>query len=373
MQRAREQPESSTPALTVRAVRSIGVLVPMKRPLGTSAATIRDAPLLLIDLETEEGVTGRAYLFCYVPVAARAIAAVLEEVLRAVKGDRVRPAELWTKLSGRFRLIGVQGIVRMAMAGFDVACWDALALAASQPLVTLLGGVSRPVPAYNSNGLGLMPVEKLADEAEALAEGGFRAVKLRLGYATLEEDVAAVRAVRERLPASVAIPVDFNQALSVDEAIRRGRALDGEGVYWIEEPIRHDDYRGCAKVAQALTTPVQIGENFSLPHAMEEALAARACDLVMPDLERIGGVTGWQRAAAVAAENRVPMSSHLFPEVSAHLLAATPTRHWLEYVDWADPVLAEPMRVERGDVIAADRPGTGIVWDKRAVEHYRMA
>lgn len=365
-------PDLRTPALTLRAIRSTGVLVPMKLPLGTSAATIREAPLLLIDVETEEGVTGHSYLFCYLPAAARAIAAVLDEVCRIVGGDRVNPADLWTKLAGRFRLIGVQGIVRMAMAGLDVACWDALALASGQPLARLLGGTPRPIGAYNSNGLGLMPVERLADEAEALAEGGFRAVKLRLGYPTLEADIAAVRAVRARLPDSVAIPVDYNQALSVDEAIRRGRALDGEGVYWIEEPIRHDDYRGCAQVARELATPVQIGENFSLTHAMEEALAADACDLVMPDLERIGGVSGWQRAASVAAARGILMSSHLFPEASSHLLAVTPTVHWLEYVDWADPVLAEPIRVEHGTVIAPERPGTGVAWNTSAVEHYRM-
>jgi mandelate racemase len=365
-------PELTAPALTLRAIRAAGVLVPMKRPLGTSAATIYEAPLLLIDVDTEEGVTGHAYLFCYVPAAARAIAAMLDEIFRAVEGDRVLPAQLWAKLAGRFRLIGVQGIVRMAMAGLDVACWDALAIAAGQPLARLLGGTPRPIPAYNSNGLGLMPAERLADEAAALAEGGFRAVKLRLGYPTLEADIAAVRAVRGRLPDSVAVPVDYNQALSVDEAVRRGRVLDGEGVYWIEEPIRHDDYRGCARVARELTTPVQIGENFSLTHAMEEALAADACDLVMPDLERIGGVSGWQRAASVAAARGVPMSSHLFPEASSHLLAVTPTVHWLEYVDWADPVLAEPMRVEHGTVTAPERPGTGVAWDRRAVERYRM-
>jgi mandelate racemase len=121
-----------------------------------------------------------------------------------------------------------------------------------------------------------------------------------------------------------------------------------------------------------LATPVQIGENFSLPHAMEEALAAAACDLVMPDLERIGGVSGWRRAASVAAAREVPMSSHLFPEASSHLLAVTPTVHWLEYVDWADPVLDEPLRVENGTVIAQDRPGTGVAWNRSAVEHYRM-
>jgi len=359
--------------LTVRGIRARAVEVPMKLPLGTSAGTLRSAPLLLIDLETEEGVTGRSYLFCYLSRVAPAIAAVLGEIECGVKGERVAPADLWEKLARRFKLIGVQGIVRMAMAGFDVACWDALALAAGKPLVALLGGVPRSIPAYNSNGLGLMAPEAAADEAEKLLAKGFRAVKLRLGYPTLEADLAAVRAVHRRLPEAIALMVDFNQALSLEEALRRGRAMDGEGLAWIEEPIRHDDYRGCAELARELATPVQIGENFSLPEQMAEALAAGACDCVMPDLERIGGVTGWQRAASLAAERSIPMSSHLFPEASAHLLAVTQTCHFLEYVDWADAILADPLQIVRGEAVIPNRPGTGVTWDEKAVKRYRMA
>jgi mandelate racemase len=218
-----------------------------------------------------------------------------------------------------------------------------------------------------------MAPEAVADEAETLLEGGFRAVKLRLGYTTLAADLAALRAARKRLPDSVELMVDFNQALSLAEALERGRAIDSEGIAWIEEPIRHDDFRGCAELARELRTPVQIGENFSLPEQMAEALAAKACDLVMPDLERIGGVTGWQRAASLAAERKLPMSSHLFPETSAHLLAVTPTCHYLEYVDWAAAILAEPLRIEDGAAVIPDRPGTGVAWDEEAVKRYEMA
>lgn len=358
--------------LTVRAIRAVAVEVPMRYVLGTSAAAVRAAPLLLVDVETEEGVTGRTYLFCYLAAAAPAIVSLLAEVERAVRGERIAPEALWALLSKRFRLIGVQGIVRMAMAAFDTACWDALAIAANMPLATYLGGSPRPVPAYNSCGLGLMPPAALADEAEKLLAGGFRAVKLRLGYATLEEDVAALHAVKKRVPGAIKIMVDFNQALSVDEALKRGLALDSEGVSWIEEPIRHDDYRGCAMLARELQTPIQIGENFSEPRAMAEALDLQACDYVMPDLERIGGVTGWRSAAALAAERSIPMSSHLFPEVSAHLLAVTPTAHWLEYVDWADAIVEEPLRIVDGNAIAPARAGNGLTWNKEAVERYRM-
>lgn len=359
------------PRLTIRSARATAVAAPMARPLGTSAQTISAAPLLLIDLETEEGVTGRSYLFCYVGMAAAAIARVLDDAVEAVAGDRLAPLDVAAKLARRYRLIGVQGIVRMALAGLDVALWDALSIAAGLPLVSFLGGSPRPIPAYNSNGLGLMAPEKVADEAEELLEHGFRAVKLRLGRAEARDDLAAVRAVRRRLPDEAALMVDYNQALSVADALARGQALAGEGVYWVEEPIRHDDYVGCASLARALSTPVQIGENFAGVQAMAAALAAGASDYVMPDLERIGGVTGWQRAAALAMAAGLEMSSHLFPEVSAHLLAATPTCHWLEYVDWANPILAEPLSVAEGMATAPTRPGTGLVWDDAAVKRFR--
>jgi mandelate racemase len=363
---------TAQPVLTIRTLRAVGVEVPMARPLGTSAATVRAAPLLLVDLETAEGVTGRAYLFCYVPSAAPAIACVLKEVLAAVEGDRVAPVDIAAKLARRYTLIGVQGIVRMALAALDVACWDALSIAAGMPLCAYLGAALRPIPAYNSNGLGLIGANAAADEAMELLDGGFRGVKLRLGYATAEQDLAVARTVRKRLPDDIALMVDYNQALSATEAMRRGRMLDGEGVYWIEEPIRHDDYAGCAAVARDVATPIQIGENFSGPQAMAAALASQACDYVMPDMERIGGVTGWLRAAGLAAATGMEMSSHLFPEVSAHLLAATPTRHWLEYVDWASPILQEPLSIVDGAAVMRDVPGNGLRWNDEAVARYRM-
>src|SRR5215468_616096 len=361
------------PLLTIRAVRSTGVEVPMTYALGTSRGTLTKAPLLLIDLETEQGVTGRSYLWCYFAAAMPAIAKILEEVERVVKGERVAPVELWSRLAERFALIGVQGIVRMAMAGFDMAAWDALAIAAGVPLATLVGSEPKRIPAYNSCGLGLMAPERLADEAERLLAGGFRAVKLRLGYPTLAEDLVALRAVKKRLGDDIAVMVDYNQALSLAQALDRGRALDREGIYWLEEPIRHDDYVGNAILVRELETPIQIGENFSESPAMAAALAAGAADYVMPDLERIGGVTGWLRAAALAAAHPVEMSSHLYPEVSAHLLSATPTCHFLEYVDWADKILEQPLKIVDGFAMTPERPGNGLSWDKKAVEKYRIA
>jgi len=361
------------PSLTVRALRGTPVEVPLNFVLGTSADAIRMAPLLLIDLETEEGITGRTYVFCYLRAAAPAVMSLLGEVERITKGEAVAPEKLWIKLARRFTLIGVQGIVRMAMAGFDAASWDALAVAAGVPLASFLGAARHPIPTYNSCGLGLTDdLGALADEAEKLLAGGFRAIKLRLGYPSVQADIAAVHAVRKRVGDHVELMVDYNQALGVDEALVRGRALDAENIYWLEEPIRHDDYAGAARLARELKVPIQIGENFSLPSAMTVALDQRAADYVMPDLERIGGVTGWRQAAQIAQSRGIKMSSHLFPEISAHLLASTPTCHYLEYVDWANELLEEPLQITDGHAVVSSRPGNGIVWDNRAVERLRM-
>ncbi len=362
------------PPLTIRAIKAVPVEVPLNFVLGTSQQALRQVPLLLIDLETEEGITGRSYLFCYLRAAQPAIMSLLGEIEGLAKGQPADPVGLSASLARRFTLIGVQGIVRMALAGFDVACWDAVALAAGQPLAVMLGGEAKPIPAYNSCGLGLKDdLGVLADEAETLlGMGGFKALKLRLGYPTLAGDIAAVRAVRQRIGDDVALMVDYNQALSLDEAMARGRALDAEKIYWLEEPIRHDDYAGEAALARALTVPVQIGENFSLPANMEFAIGQGAADYVMPDLERIGGVTGWRRAAEIAAAHKMPMSSHLFPEVSAHLLAVTPTCHFLEYVDWANVLLQEPLIVRDGLAVIPQRPGNGMAWDVKAVERFRV-
>ena len=359
-------------ALTLRGIRTVAVEVPMRYLLGTSAATVSAAPLLLVDVETEQGITGRTYIFCYRKSGARAIAGVLEDAAALVAGTAVDPAAMGALLERRFALIGVNGVVRMALSAFDAALWDALAVAANVPLATMLGAKPRPIQAYNSCGLGLMAPGAAADEGEKLLENGFNAVKLRLGYATLDEDLAVTRAVKKRLPAGVQVMVDYNQALSLEEALLRGQALDQEGLAWLEEPIRHDDYAGNARIARTLGLALQIGENFNGPNALRQALDAQACDLVMPDVARIGGVTGWMQAAAIAAARGVPMSSHLMPELSAHLLAASPSCQWLEYVDWADVLLQEPLRIEGGNAIVPERPGAGIVWDEQAVARYRL-
>jgi len=351
--------------MRIRSVEARAVVAPLEPPIRTAAGHVTQAPILLIDLTTDEGVVGRAYLFGYHAFTLAPLRELVLSLGESIKGDVVAPVDLDKKLRARMVLFGARGLQGMAVSGLDMAAWDALAVAAGVPLATLLGGQPRPIAAYNS--LGMIPPREAADAAAKTAAAGFKALKVKIGWPTLAEDLAVVRAARKVLGDDVALMVDFNQSLTQPEAIRRGRALDGEGIAWIEEPVRADDFRGAATVAAQVATPIQIGENFNGPYEMELALSLEASDLVMPDPQQIGGVTGWLRAAAIAGAAGVPMSTHLYPEVAAHVMRVTETAHWLEWQDWADPILQRPYEIKDGLLHIPDTPGVGLEWNEDAV------
>ncbi|MCZ7563443.1 MAG: mandelate racemase [Burkholderiales bacterium] len=362
---------SGTEALTIREVRTVPVLAPLAKPVRTASGAILQAPLVLIDLITDEGVTGHAYVFAYQTSALKALDELVRGVGATLAGEAAVPFEVERTLRSRFTLLGgPRNLAAFALAGLDMAVWDALAVARGVPLVELLGGRRKELPVYAS--FGLLGPQEAAAECAAAAAAGFPGVKIKLGWPTLAEDLAAVRAARQALPEPAALMVDFNQSLGLAEAARRCRALEDEGVYWIEEPVRCDDFAGHAALARMLDVPVQIGENFAGPFEMQRALEARACDFVMPDVQQIGGVTGWMRAAAVAQAYGCDCSSHIFVEASAHLLAVTPTAHFLEHLDLAGRLLEAPLTVERGKAEAPARPGIGLAWDRAAVERWRV-
>lgn len=360
-------------SLTVQSVRARPVVVPLRRPIVSKVGLFHDWPLILIDLYTEEGIVGHSYLEPYLASAARVVVPLIDELGAAAKGRPVAPFDAYRRSTGSLHLLGREGVTMIAVSALDMAAWDALAQAAGVPLAVYLGGTVGPVPAYNSNGLWLTAADRLAAEAAALvAEGGFKALKLRLGRATLDEDLAAIAAVREAAGVSVKLMCDFNQGLTLGDALRRCHALDDQGLEWFEEPIAYDNLPGYVQLARELETPVQLGENFYGPRLLYQAVIAGAGDCVMPDMMRIGGVSGWLRAAAITGAAGIPMSTHLYPEISAHLMRVTETAHWLEWQDWADPILREPFSVENGMLIVPDRPGQGIEWDEQAVAKYAV-
>lgn len=357
--------------LTFRSVIVRPVLLPLRRPVVSKVGLFDQWPIILMDIETEEGIVGPSYVEPYLKNAARSIVPAIHDLAAQRKGQPIRPIEDFRQGQKSLNLIGYEGVAMIAVSGLDMAEWDALAKAANMPLAVFLGGSIGPVPAYNSNGLWLTDVEMLAEEARALvSEGGFKGLKLRLGRDRLVDDIKAIEAVRSAVGPDVKLMVDFNQGLSLGDALHRCHALDDQGLYWFEEPITYNNLAGYAQLTRELNTPVQLGENFYGPRSLHQALAIGAGDYVMPDLMRIGGVTGWLRAGAIAGAAGVEMSSHLYPEFSAHLLRVTETAHWLEWQDWADPILVAPFAVGDSCLAIPNRLGAGIEWNEVAVKRY---
>jgi mandelate racemase len=329
--------------LTLKSIQARPVVLKLNRPVVARIATLTEWPLILIDLYTEEGVIGGSYLEPYIRRSMRYLIPTLHDLGEMLKGRRLAPIEFYEAARKSLHFVGYEGMSMIAVAGLDMAAWDALARAAGVPLCVLLGGSIGAVPAYNSNGLWLKSAEEVANEAvELREEGGFKGLKLRLGRERLAEDLATIETVREAVGVDMGLMVDLNQGLQFGEALERCHAIDDLGLAWIEEPIVYDNLEGYARLTADLKTPVQIGENFYGPRALYTALQMKVCDYVMPDFMRIGGVTGWQRAAAIAGAAGIPISTHLYPEVAAHVKRVAETAHWLEWQDWANPILQQP-------------------------------
>ena len=279
-----------TPKLTLKSVDVRAVLLPLKRPVVSKVGLFDQWPMVLIDLYTDEGIVGRSYLEPYLRQSVKYIVPAIRDLARGGQGQADR-ARSTPSAPGRasLDLVGLEGMSLIAVSGLDMAVWDALAKAADLPLVRLLGGSPAPVPAYNSNGLWLIAIDKLGREAaDLVAEGGFKGLKLRLGRERLADDLAAIRVVREAVGADVRLMVDFNQGLSLGDALHRCHALDDQGLYWLEEPIAYDNLAGYSQLTRELKTPIQLGENFYGPRALFQAVAGRRRRIhdARPDADR---------------------------------------------------------------------------------------
>lgn len=349
--------------LTVRPV-----CVPLQHPHKTASGVITESPLVLCDITTSDNVTGHSLIFTYTKAALKSTATLLKEMEPLITGKPLAPKMLELELSEKFRLLGKQGLVAMAIAAIDMALWDALARTRHCSLSQLLGASEKPIKAYG--GIGFDGIKGCEKSAAYWMEQGFTGVKAKIGYATADDDLAVVRAIRNIVGDKTALMIDYNQSLTPTEAIERLKLLENEQLTWIEEPTRAHDYAGHAEIAQAIKTPIQCGENWWGLTDLQHALDHQCSDYIMLDVMKIGGVTGWVESAALAHSHQKQVSSHLWPEISAQLLSATPTAHWLEYIDWWNPILLNPLKIENGFTLPNNAIGSGIEWNEERVGEF---
>jgi len=360
-------PKVSAP-VKIRTLRVRAVIVPMQHPHQTASGSVSESPLVLTDIEADDGIIGHSIVFTYTRAALKPTAELVQNIGALIEAQPLAPAEIEQSLAKRFRLLGTQGLVGMALAAIDMALWDALARSHGVSLVSLLGGTEKLIPCYG--GVGYDGVKGSAQAAEAWAKQGMLGVKAKIGYPTVRDDLEVIRAMRSAVGEELAVMVDYNQSLTPVEAVQRLRKLEDVGLTWVEEPTLAHDYTGHALVAREIATPIQCGENWWGVLDMQHAIDAHASDFMMPDVMKIGGVSGWMRAAALAQPRGIPLSSHLWPEISAQLLCATPTAHWLEYADWWNTIVAEPLCVEAGNAVVDGTLGTGVSWNEEAIARF---
>ena len=355
--------------MKITSIRTTPVLAPLPRPVRTASGSIERFPLVLIDVTTDAGVEGHAYSQVYFPELLAALDRTIAGLGAMIVGLELEPRAVHAHVQKRCRLLGAKNLTGMALGGLDMAVWDAYARAQGRSLAHVLGAEPQAVNAYNS--VGLYDAQSVVAICEETRAAGYAGLKIKVGFSTLAEDLAPIRAAREALGDDIALMVDYNQSLDPDEALTRCTALDGEGLEWIEEPVLADDFAGCARIAAAVATPIQIGENFNGPAEMRAALATRCMDRVMPDAQFIHGVTGWLEAAALAQAAGMPMSTHTFVEASVHLLCATPTADWLEVLDAAGGVRRSTLSLRDGRIAPSAAPGLDIDWNDDAVARHR--
>lgn len=353
----------------VKGVRLTPVQVPLARPMRTASGALPGASLCLVDLDTDAGVTGTSYFFTYTQKVLPAVASLHAEVREVFESMPLDPARAFTRFQATFRLLGIQGLLGMYFAGVEQAMWDALGKMSGKSVAELLGGEVTPVRAYDS--FGFIDPDEDIGLVEASVEAGFTGIKIKLGVGDFDADLASAAAVRNAIGPEVAMMIDYNQSLDVATAIDYAKRLEHLDIYWLEEPAPAEDLAGHAAVRAASPIRVQTGENWWYPAGAKLAIEAGASDYVMPDIMKIGGFTGWTAAAQMAETAGLPLSSHSFVEQSAHALAATPGRDWLEYLDKARPLLKEAYDAIDGYVTPRG-PGLGIEWDPKKVAEFAV-
>jgi L-alanine-DL-glutamate epimerase-like enolase superfamily enzyme len=349
--------------------------LPLDRPIESALGPIRGCGVVLVHAYTDAGIVGENLVFTLNDRRTGVLQRMVDELADLIVGrDAGHIAGFWARAWKDINFFGHKGVPVMGISAIDGALWDIAGKAANMPLYRLLGGARDRLPAYHSGGLWLdRDIDALAREAQDMVAQGFKAVKMRLGMPDPRQDAERVRAVRAAIGPGVRLMADANQGLNEAQAIRLGRMLEESDLTWFEEPLPAWDLQGVARVAAALDTPIASGETEYTRYGFRDMLALRSADVLMPDLQRVGGVSEFMRVGHMAESHDVPVSSHLFPETSIQVLAALANAIYLEYMPWFSTLYRERLEFVDGEAVVPERPGWGFTLDPRRIAELENA
>jgi L-alanine-DL-glutamate epimerase-like enolase superfamily enzyme len=364
-----------TADMTIREVRTSLLRLPWPddpwlahHPLGAT----RD--LVVVEVETQSGITGMGYLHLLNLPLLRTIGACLEEAMapRVVGRDATAVEAIWHDLWRATITAGRGGIAMMAISALDIALWDAVGKRAELPLHRLWGHYRSAIPAYGSGCFRGAGGDGMIAKARRYVEQGYKAIKMQVAHVgDLRTDLDNVRRMREAVGPDVEIMIDVNMGWSADTAILMGRKFEEYDVYWLEEPVLPDDYAGYLRCAEALDLRVVGGETHWGRADLKPFLENPRLPILQPDPMR-GGLTELRKLAAVADTWGMTIAPHLFPELNVQLLASIPNGLWIEQMGLLDDLWAEPVPVADGMITAPERPGHGLAFKPEVLRDFRV-
>ena len=368
---------------------------PLAEPFAFSQGWVRQRSATLVEVVTDDGVTGWGEAFAQglepPEIAAAAIEYALKPLL--IGADPLAPEVLWHRMYHATRDYGRKGSVVAAISAVDIALWDIAGRARGEPIHKLLGGAFRDRVEPYATGFyrikGQGEAARLAEEAVRHHEAGFRLMKVKLGYG-VEDDIACMQAICRAIEGrDITLMIDTNHAYGRAEALRLGRALADCKLRWYEEPVVPEDLRGYVEMREKLTMPIAGGENEHTMYGYRELFAAGAVDIAQPDLGSCGGITAARHIIALAQSHGVAVNPHVWGSAiaqaaSLQLIAALPVAHHslfaqepvFEYDRSSHPfrqhLITEPILQQGGWVTIPDGPGLGVEIDRAALEKYRV-
>ncbi len=331
------------------------------------------ANFVTLSMTTDDGVEGIGYTGFVTGLMLKALKEAVDALAELVLGDDpMMPEAIGAKLLELGGGGAPAGLVTRAVAAIDIALWDIRGKALGQPVYKLLGGFRDRVPTYASGHLWrTYDLDALAATGRELAAEGFRAMKFRMGAEdSPAKEIARMRVLREAVGDEIDLMVDINQGWDVNQSITIGREMAKYNLFWLEDPIHHQDYAGLARIADALDTPIAAGEYHYGIEPFRYLLEHRSIDIVMVDLLRVGGITPWMKVAHLAEAYNLPVVSHLATELLGHAVAAVPNGLTVEHMPWSFSLFQEVPQVEDGQLVLPRRPGFGLEFDEAALEKF---
>jgi len=351
------------------------VEIPFENPIKTAIHNMHSVGCVLLSIETDQDITGESYLFALNAVRIKAFNEMIKGFNEHLIGKDPQFIEaIWQDIWRAINPSGHKGVTIAALSTIDTALWDIIGKAANLPLHRLFGACRSKAKTYASGGLWLAQnIDEIISEANKFIEQGHRSMKIRLGSKDWRDDVERVKQLRDSVGPKIELMADLNQALKPKQAIKLGRHLEEFDLLWLEEPVPAYDLVGHSEVRQALDIPIASGETEYTRYGMRAMIEAKSMDILMPDLQRIGGLTEMRKVAHLAEAYNLPISTHIFTEQSLCIAGSVENCISVEHMPWYAELFNEAIEVVDGHIDIPERPGIGFTFNKAAIKYRLIA